>query len=245
LKVSIITVCLNSEKTIKRALQSVRQQAYDNLEVIVIDGISTDGTLLIVEDFKDLVSIIVSEKDKGIYDAMNKGIALASGEIIYFLNSDDELVGSNIIADVVGLFQTKAALQMVYGDIVVRFPSHDQYTKHKQVGQHNVLHTGICHQAVFARKSFFGEIGKFNLDFRIYADFDWIIRAFLTRGVIQYIPRLVSIFHAGGASMSNPRHNLQERLAVQIQYSQGWALKLGHYKMRARYHIYRKLGFYN
>lgn len=244
MKVSIITVCLNSAKTIRRALQSVRQQAYRDIELILIDGVSTDETLQIVSEFKDIVSSVVSEKDNGIYDAMNKGVALATGEIIYFLNSDDELAGSNIIADVINAFQTSHNLEMVYGDIIVRFATRDQYIKHQHVGQHNVLHTGICHQAVFARKALFSKIGGFNLAFRIYADFDWIIRAFKANSDTQYLPRLVSVFHAGGASMSNPSTNLQERLSVQHQYSKGLALRWGHYKMRARFHFYKFLGFY-
>lgn len=244
MKVSIITVCLNSAKTIRKALQSVRQQAYHDIELIVIDGVSTDETLQIVSEFKDIVSLIVSEKDTGIYDAMNKGVALAKGEVVYFLNSDDELAGSNIIADVVTAFQAKANLEMVYGDIIVSFAARDQYIKHQHVEQHNVLHTGICHQAVFARKSLFEKIGGFNLAYKIYADFDWIIRAFQANSAIQYLPRLTSIFHAGGASMSNPNGNLQERLAVQHQYKQGLALKWGHYKMRTRFHFYRMLGVY-
>lgn len=245
MKVSIITVCLNSAKTIRRALQSVRQQAYHDIEVILIDGVSTDETLQIVAEFKDLVTTIVSEKDQGIYDAMNKGVALATGEIVYFLNSDDELAGSSILTDVVDLFQTNPTLQIVYGDIIVRFATYDQYTNHKHVGEHNVLHTGICHQAVFARKLLFDKIGGFNITFKIYADFDWIIRVFQANSVIQYLPRLASIFHAGGASMSNPNSNLQERLAVQHQYCQGMTLKWGHYKMRARFHFYKILGFYS
>jgi len=244
MKVSIITVCLNSAKTIRRALQSVRQQTYGNIELIVIDGVSTDETLQIVAGFKDIATTVVSEKDQGIYDAMNKGVALATGEIVYFLNSDDELAGASIIADAVGLFQAKPALQMVYGDIIVRFATRDQYTKHQHVGSHNVLHTGICHQAIFVRKALFNKIGGFNLAFKIYADFDWIIRAFQANSAMQYLPRLTSIFHAGGASMSNPNANLLERLAVQQQYSQGLALKWGHYKMRTRFHFYRLLGFY-
>ncbi len=244
MKVSIITVCLNSARTIRRALESVRQQIYNNIEVIVIDGVSTDETLYVVSEFNDIVITLVSEKDRGIYDAMNKGVSLASGDIVYFLNSDDELVGSSIVADVVNMFQKNPSLDMLYGDIIVRHAEFDKYIKHQHVNKNNVLHTGICHQAIFARRSLFDKNGDFNLNYRIYADFDWIIRVFRANLVTKYFPRVVSIFHSGGISMSDQNYNLQERLLVQYQYEEGLTLKLGHYRMRARYHLFRLLGVY-
>ncbi len=100
-KVSIITVCYNSAKTIEDTIQSVVNQTYDNIEYIIIDGLSTDNTLEIVNKYKDKITKIISEKDNGLYDAINKGIGLATGEIIANLNSDDFYIDNNVIADVV------------------------------------------------------------------------------------------------------------------------------------------------
>ena len=100
-KISIITVCYNSAKTIEDTIQSVVNQTYDNIEYIVIDGVSTDNTLEIINKYKNQITTIICEKDKGIYDAINKGIDLATGDIIANLNSDDFYIDNNVIADVV------------------------------------------------------------------------------------------------------------------------------------------------
>jgi glycosyltransferase involved in cell wall biosynthesis len=245
MKVSIVTVCFNSAKTIRRALESIRQQTYSQIEVIIIDGASTDDTVKIASEYKDLLITIVSEKDKGIYDAMNKGVSLASGDVVYFLNSDDELIGASIIADAVSQFQLNGTLDMLYGDVVLRTPDSDHYRTHHHINKKNVLHTGICHQAIFARRSLFDKTNGFNLNFRIYADFDWIIRVFRANFSIKYFPRMVSVFHSGGASMADEKYNLQERLMVQHQYEKGLTLWLGHYRMRLKYHFFRWLGVYD
>jgi glycosyltransferase involved in cell wall biosynthesis len=100
LKISIITVCYNSAKTIERTFQSVRKQTYSNIEYIVIDGNSIDNTLKIIENYKDIITKVISEPDKGLYDAMNKGIKLAKGDIIGILNSDDVFYSNKTLEEV-------------------------------------------------------------------------------------------------------------------------------------------------
>jgi glycosyltransferase involved in cell wall biosynthesis len=115
-KVSIITVCYNSEKTIEDTIKSVINQSYPNIEYIVIDGVSNDNTLAIISKYKDKITKIVSEKDKGIYDAINKGIRLATGDIIANLNSDDFYIDNNVIADVVATFENEKT-DTLYADL--------------------------------------------------------------------------------------------------------------------------------
>ena len=116
-KVSIITVCFNSSNTIKRTLDSVNNQTYQNIEHIIVDGNSVDETLKIVNQHKSRAGPVISETDHGIYDAMNKGLVKASGDIICFLNSDDEFHSLNLVADVMEVFENDQ-LDLVYGDVI-------------------------------------------------------------------------------------------------------------------------------
>jgi glycosyltransferase involved in cell wall biosynthesis len=241
MKVSIITVCLNSAVTIRRALDSARSQTYRPIEVIIVDGASSDETLKIISEFNDIVSVVISENDKGIYDAMNKGVAKASGNIVYFLNSDDALIGTEIIADAVNQFRADSDLELLYGDVVVRYEDRDCYRTHQHVNRSNITHTGICHQALFAQRVLFTKIGGFNQNFRIFADFDWIIRAFKANCKSMHFPKLVSIFYAGGVSMHDQSYNLMERYLVQHQYEAGFSYWVKHYRQRIRYYLQRWL----
>ena len=117
MKVSIITVCYNSAKTIKRTIKSVAEQDYEEIEYIIIDGGSTDGTLDIIDRYKDKISVLVSEPDEGIYDAMNKGIARATGDIIGFMNSDDWYADGAIVAIAEAFKKTEA--EIVYGKTII------------------------------------------------------------------------------------------------------------------------------
>ncbi len=117
MKVSIITVVLNNKETVKDAILSVGSQDYNDIEHIVIDGKSMDGTQSVIDKYRDRLAIVISERDNGIYDAMNKGLRLASGEIIGFLNSDDLYAHKNVISDVVSIL-SKMKVDAVYGDLV-------------------------------------------------------------------------------------------------------------------------------
>ena len=116
-KVSIITVCYNSEKTIEETIQSVIAQDYSNIEYIIIDGCSSDNTMQIAEKYSGSISKKFSEPDKGLYDAMNKGINAATGDIIGILNSDDIFYTNSIISDIVNLFDRDVTIDAVYGNI--------------------------------------------------------------------------------------------------------------------------------
>ena len=118
MKISIITVVWNNATTIKDAIESVLSQTYDNIEYIVVDGASTDGTVEIVQSYGDKISKFISEKDKGIYDGLNKGISLATGDMIAFLHSDDIYASDAIIEEVVLTFKSDKSLDGVYGDLV-------------------------------------------------------------------------------------------------------------------------------
>ena len=188
LKVSIITVCLNSEMTIEQTIQSVINQTYSNIEYIIIDGKSTDRTLEILNKYMDRISILVSEKDEGIYDAMNKGLKLATGDIIYFLNSGDYLYHFSTIEKIVSLFAKDDLLKVVYGDVI----HYDERTKKEyyassHIPNRNALFIkGTNQQAMFAKKCVFNKFGNFDLKYSIFADYDWFLKIVLKHGVKSY-----------------------------------------------------------
>ena len=122
MKVSIVTVCYNSEVTIRDSIESVLAQSYPDIEHIIVDGASTDRTMAIVKEYKDRIAVAVSEHDKGIYDAMNKGIKLATGDVVGILNSDDFYQNKNVIRTVVHYFDSYPDSDLVFGDVVFVAP---------------------------------------------------------------------------------------------------------------------------
>ncbi len=203
MKITLITVCYNSEKTIKDTLESVLKQTYENYEYLIIDGKSKDNTLKIVENYKKKFEgkmHIVSEKDKGLYDAMNKGVHLATGDIIGILNSDDVLANENVFQKIMERFQNTNC-DAVYGDLLFKdenlenptrnFIAH-KYTKH--FGWHPP------HPTLYLKKEIYKEVGDFNIDYRICADLDFMIRIIKKDYKIEYIKEYIVVMRSGGIS---------------------------------------------
>ena len=176
IKISIIIATYNSEQTLKRALDSVKNQNISCWECLIIDGLSSDGTLEIVKKYvsDDSRFCYISEHDKGIYDALNKGIRLAKGEWIYILGSDDELLPDGINK----LMVYSEGFDCVYGDVYVRDNKGTSVLFASKSA--NVLPTAICcsHQAIIMRRKILLALGGFDLQFRISADYDIILRAY-------------------------------------------------------------------
>lgn len=215
-KISIITASFNSERYIEDSIRSVISQSYDNIEYIVIDGASNDSTMDIVNKYRDKIDIIVSEPDEGIYDAYNKGIILASGDIIYFLNTDDYLYDDNVakrIAD--GFFQNQD-VGIVYGNVsVIDERTGFRHTTGKKM-QLKDFERGMMspHQSIFTKRNMFDKYGLFDKAFRICSDFDFIAKCF--KGDEQntlYIDETVAVYREGGIS-NDPRY--QQLLDVEL-----------------------------
>lgn len=178
MKVSCITVCYNSEDTIRACISSIINQSYKNIEIIIIDGSSTDATVPIIEEVSKKRALIISEKDHGIYDAMNKGLQNASGDIIHFLNSDDRYASNDILAKVVENFQVSNAC-VCYGGInytnkndkILAYWIPQKFKKGSfSMGWHTP------HPGFFARRFVYQKLGVFNIELKIAADFDLMMR---------------------------------------------------------------------
>ena len=203
MKVSIITVCLNSAETIEDTIRSILRQDYKEIEYIVVDGGSTDGTLEILAKYQGRISKCISEPDDGIYDAMNKGIKLSTGEIIATLNSNDVYANDTILSDMVELMQ-RNSLDAAYGDLVyIDHKDTDHVARFWKTGQYKrgAFSYGwvIPHPTFFCRKVLFEKYGYFNEKFQIAADFELMLR-FIERHQIKlgYLPKTIVRMRTGG-----------------------------------------------
>lgn len=211
MKVSIITVCFNSAETLTDTIESVRSQDYGNIEYIVVDGGSSDGTHHIIHAHRDSIDHVISEPDRGIYDAMNKGIAAATGDVVGILNSDDFYEKNTAIREVVEALQTHPNSAMVFGDVVfVKPPNLERITRHYKAQRFKpwMLRFGWMppHPATFVRKQAYQEVGKYDLTYRISADYEFFVRALLVRKLkISRVDSVLVRMRAGGASTNSLR----------------------------------------
>lgn len=224
-KVSIITVCHNSEITIEDTIQSVIGQTYSNIEYIIIDGLSSDNTLNIVKKYQDKLSKIISEKDNGLYDAINKGIKIATGDIVAILNSDDLYQDNNVIADVVSLFE-KQHLDACYADLV--YVDRSDTSKTVRYWKSGSYKDGLFfkgwmppHPTFFVKHEVYNKYGTFNLDLKSAADYEIMLR-FVHKNKIRigYLPRVIVRMRIGGVS----NVSLINRLKANREDKKAWEI---------------------
>lgn len=203
--VSIITVCYNSETYIKDVIESVLNQIYDNIEYIIIDGKSTDKTIDIIKNYEPKFNgkmKWVSEKDNGIYDAMNKGIKIAKGEIIGIINSDDWYEAYAVKQVVHAFRQTNA--DIIYGDLCQIFPKLD--TKSILIGNislKNITNFHLNHPTIFVKKEVYDKYGSFNPEYIVAADLDLILKYLNYNLKFVKIPTVLANYRYGGYSSKN------------------------------------------
>ena len=212
MKVSIITVSFNSAKTIAHTIESVLSQDYPEIEYIVVDGGSTDGTVQIIQAHQERISHWISEKDRGMYDAMNKGIALATGDVIGILNSDDVYMNTHIISELMELMQSKKA-QVVFADLILVDQDHPNKVLRYYDSGHfhpNKFKYGWmpAHPTVFVKRELYDAVGLFATDYQIAADYEMLIRILaIQRARYAYLPKPVVRMRSGGASTAGLSRN--------------------------------------
>lgn len=217
MKITVITACYNSEKYIRQTMESVLTQSYRNVEYIVVDGGSTDNTVNIIQSFEPRFGgrmKWISEPDKGIYDAMNKGIAMVSGDIVGLLNSDDFYAGNGILEKVVKRFATSSC-QAVYGDLVYVDPEHtSKIQRYWKSGRYtkNAFAYGWMppHPSFFVKKEVYQRYGGFNTQLRSAADYEFMLRVIHKEGInLAYLPEILVCMRAGGMSNKNFKNRLR------------------------------------
>ena len=209
MRISIITPTYNSEKTLRNTIKSVIQQDYSDIEHIIVDGGSTDGTLDIIQEYNEHISKYTSEPDHGIYDAMNKGIAMATGDVVGILNSDDFFESDDVISTIVGTMKNNLALDGVHADLyyvdplntnrIIRYWHTRPYpSKGFLTGWHP------AHPTFYVRRSCYEKYGAFRLDMPLSADFELMLRFIQCRGInIQHIDKVFVRMCVGGATSKN------------------------------------------
>jgi len=221
MKVSIITVVWNNKDTIKDAIDSVLNQSYEDVEYIIVDGASTDGTIEIINSYGDKISKFLSEKDSGLYDAMNKGISLATGDIIGILNSDDLYIDRNVLKKIVSIFREQK-VNSVFADLVYVKPENlnkvvRYYDSSKCFPQYFKYALYPAHPTFFVKKEIYEKFGYFKTDYKIAADFDIMARFLYTNKLsFYYFNEAIIKMRLGGVStsLSSIWINSREQLRV-------------------------------
>ncbi|GAB6270445.1 MAG: glycosyltransferase family 2 protein [Smithella sp.] len=237
--ISIITISLNAEKYLDQTIQSLLNQTYKNIEYIVVDGGSTDGTLGIIEKYKNAIDHIISEKDEGIADAMNKGISLTSGDYILFLHADDYLHHDSCLEESIKFLEVTTdilACRIQFGkdQKIITPTGFNFWTNFK----------GMPHQGILCRKSLIESLHGFDMKFKICMDYDLLLRAYKNGAQLKKAPVVLSVMRDTGISSRRDWNSLKVRfdeermvhqkncrsLAMQILYKLYWFLYL-------RYHF--------
>lgn len=205
MKISLITVCYNAESNITDCLKSVALQDYPNLEYIIVDGGSSDATLEILKKYSNIISILISEPDKGIYDALNKGIAAASGNVIGIMHSDDFFAQANILSEVAQAFITNDA-DLLYGNLdYVKRKNTNIITRKWRSQQYSdqlFLNGWMpAHPTFYAKKSCFLSFGNYDLRYKSAADYDLMLRFFYKTPFKKFFLNMVMVkMRVGGKS---------------------------------------------
>jgi glycosyltransferase involved in cell wall biosynthesis len=217
-KLSVITIVYNNAAAIERTMLSVFNQTYSNIEYIIIDGASNDGTVDIINKYKDRLAIVLSEQDKGIYDAMNKGLALATGDYVLFMNSGDEIYAPETVTEV---FLSAASGDIYYGETEMfdenwkslgqrrhRAPEHFDWHSFK-------FGMNVSHQAIYIKRSL---TEPYDLQYKYSSDIDWIIKAAKKSSNIVNTHLYVAKYLVGGMSKKKHLESLTERFKILSHY---------------------------
>ncbi len=215
---SVITVVYNNVDHIERTMLSVLNQTYPHIEYIVIDGASTDGTLPVIEKYEARITKLVSEPDNGIYDAMNKGLALATGDYVLFMNSGDEIYAPETVSNV---FESADNADIYYGETEMINDQGESLgqRRHKAPADFNwrsyKYGMSVSHQAIYIKRAL---VEPYDAQYQLSADIDWIIRAAKKAKTIVNVNQYVAKYLVGGMSKAKHRQSLQERFDIMKRY---------------------------
>jgi glycosyltransferase involved in cell wall biosynthesis len=242
-KLSVITIVYNNAADIERTMRSVLEQTYPNIEYIIVDGLSTDGTLEIIKKYRDKLGKLISEKDEGIYDAMNKGLAVATGDYVLFMNSGDEIYANDTVSKV---FATAEDADIYYGETEMIDASGQSLGQRRHKAPQNFTWQSfkygmsVSHQAIYVKRSI---TEPFDRRYHLSADIDWILKAAKKAKKIVNVHQYVAKYLVGGMSKKRHRQSLMERFDIMKRYY-GWvptlfnhaviAFNLGWYWLRNR-----------
>ena len=228
---SVITVCYNAEKTIEKTLQSVASQTYSQIEYIIIDGASKDNTLNIIQKYQTHISQLVSEKDKGLYDAMNKAIRIATGDYLCFLNAGDSFHTNQSLELLAKSIPTNTLPDVLYGETAL-VNAAGEFVKMRRLKTPEVLNWKsfkqgmlVCHQAFFAKRTL---CPLYDLNYRFSSDFDWCIRIMKKSQSLHNSHLTLIDYLEEGMTTQNHKASLQERFHIMVKHY-GWCSTILHH----------------
>jgi glycosyltransferase involved in cell wall biosynthesis len=236
--ISIITVVYNSEKYIEKTIKSIQEQTSQNFEYIIIDGNSTDETLNIISKYKNYVNRLISEPDKGLYDAMNKGLHYARGEYVWFINSGDRIFSSDTVEKIENLHKRHTQADIFYGQTQL-IDSHDNITGMRRkvapeylTAKSLTMGLVVCHQSILVKR----EIAPlYNLSYKIAADYEWVLAALEASNEIVNTHLILSKFLEDGFSSHNVEHALKDRLLIMLKHYGFFTTLAAHIRITIQY----------
>lgn len=213
--ISIITICFNNESDIRPTIESVVNQSYKNIEYIIVDGASTDSTLDIVNEYKAKIATIISEPDRGLYDAINKGIRAATGDVVGLIHAGDQLYDDDVISKIVKVYEAYSDTQITYGHSKILALDGTV----KRVNKSPEFKRSLCkrgwfpsHQSIYARREIFEQYGYYDTEIGWAADYHWFIKTFYVQNLnIRRLDEYVVRFALGGTSTSNYKSRLTKK----------------------------------
>ena len=242
-RLTVITIVYNNVRDIERTMLSVLNQTYKNLEYIIIDGKSTDGTLQVIQKYQNQLALLVSEADQGIYDAMNKGLVLATGDYVLFMNSGDEIYSPETVERV---FASEPGADIYYGETEMYNQQWESLGRRRHKAPERLswrsfqLGMSVSHQAIYIRRAL---TGPFDTRYQLSSDIDWIIKAAKKATKIVNTRQYVAKYMVGGMSKAKHRQSLLERFEIFTKHygllpnllnHAAIAIKLGFYYLRHR-----------
>ncbi len=220
MKISVITICFNCEKTINKTVDSVIKQNFSNYEYIIIDGKSNDKTLEVLEKYKSKISRIISEKDEGLYDAINKGINNSNGDIIVLLHGNDMFASSEVLSKISNFFSKNKDIDVILSNLTIK----SDLENGKKLRFYNcrnfrpwMLRIGYspAHLSAFFKKDAMDEVGIYNNDFKIAGDFDYFVRSFLIKNLkYKYLDENLIYMSTGGISGSGLKSYINSSIEI-------------------------------
>ncbi len=226
MKISIITITYNSQHTVEDTIQSVTSQDYDDIEYIIVDGMSKDSTLKIVDKYRHRIAKVISEKDNGLYDALNKGIKAATGDVVGLLHSDDMYSDKSVISNIARIFANSAKPDAVYADLV--FVSRSDTEKVMRIWKSGEYREGAFlkgwmppHPTFFVKRNCYERFGYFNTNLKLSADYELMLRFIHKNHIrISYLPQTIVKMRMGGTSnvsfFVKLKANLEDKIAWRL-----------------------------
>jgi glycosyltransferase involved in cell wall biosynthesis len=238
--VSVVTVTFNAIHTLPKTVASLRMQGDGPWEWVVVDGASTDGSAAWLR--AQGADRFVSEADAGIFEAMNKALALSRGRWLYFLNSGDAFADPSVLTRICEVLDRTPNEEIVFGDVIYRGPHTERLRRFHWLTPGRLLFGDLCHQGTFCRHDLFERIGGFDTSLRYNADFDWFLRAIRAGAAMRYVPLVIAHFDDGGAHVQAGQRHAEERDRVRARHLPLPLWRLGHFLLRAELKLRRLAG---